>query len=45
MTDQLSLFGVESRTWGADWVWGIPMIILIVTIHVLGLGLIRWPKS
>ena len=26
--------------WGADWMWGLPLIVLTVIIHVLGLGLI-----
>ena len=26
--------------WGADWLWGLPLIVLTVVIHVLGLGLI-----
>lgn len=25
-------------TWSADWVWGCPLIVLTVIIHVLGLG-------
>jgi MFS superfamily sulfate permease-like transporter len=27
--------------WTLDWVWGLPLIVLTVLIHVLGLGLIR----
>jgi hypothetical protein len=26
--------------WSADWAWGLPLIVLTVVIHVLGLGLI-----
>lgn len=26
--------------WGADWAWGLPLIILTVVIHVFGLALI-----
>jgi hypothetical protein len=26
--------------WGADWIWGCPLIVLTVIIHVLGLGFI-----
>jgi len=26
--------------WTADWAWGLPLIVLTVVIHVLGLGLI-----
>jgi MFS superfamily sulfate permease-like transporter len=25
--------------WSADWAWGLPLIVLTVVIHVLGLGL------
>ena len=28
----------DHGTWGADWVWGCPLIVLTVIIHVLGLG-------
>ena len=28
-------------TWHADWAWGLPLIVLTVVIHVLGLGLIN----
>ena len=35
-------FAVEDRAgWSADWAWGLPLIVLTVLIHVLGLGLIR----
>lgn len=27
--------------WSANWAWGLPLIVLTVIIHVLGLGLIR----
>jgi MFS superfamily sulfate permease-like transporter len=27
-------------SWRADWAWGLPLIVLTVVIHVLGLGLI-----
>jgi hypothetical protein len=26
--------------WGADWAWGLPLIVLTVVIHVFGLALI-----
>jgi MFS superfamily sulfate permease-like transporter len=29
----------EPLTWTADWAWGVPLIVLNVVIHVLGLGL------
>ena len=32
---------VVTSTWSADWAWGVPLIMLTVVIHVLGLGLIR----
>jgi|SRR5271167_4259231 len=28
-------------SWRADWAWGVPLILLTVTIHVLSLGLIN----
>jgi hypothetical protein len=34
-------FMIEPQTpWGADWMWGCPLIVLTVIIHVLGLGLV-----
>ena len=30
----------DHRTWGADWIWGCPLIVLTVIIHVLGIGYI-----
>jgi len=27
-------------TWGIDWAWSLPLIVLTVVIHVLGLGMI-----
>ena len=27
--------------WNADWAWSLPLIVLNVIIHVLGLGLIN----
>jgi hypothetical protein len=27
--------------WSSDWAWGLPLILLTVIIHVLGLGLIK----
>jgi hypothetical protein len=32
---------VDIATWHADWAWGLPLIVLNVIIHVLGLGLIN----
>ena len=31
---------VDQISWTADWAWGLPLILLTVVIHVLGLGLI-----
>ncbi len=32
---------IEARApWSRDWVWGLPLIVFTVIIHVLGLGLI-----
>ncbi len=28
-------------SWTADWAWGLPLIVLTVLIHVLGLGLVK----
>jgi len=28
-------------TWSANWAWGVPLIVLTVVIHVLGLGFIK----
>lgn len=36
----LPIFGVDSETWSTDWVWGLPLVVLTVVIHVLGLGFI-----
>jgi hypothetical protein len=30
-----------TTAWHADWAWGLPLIVLTVVIHVLGLGLIN----
>jgi len=34
-------FFVSTPLWSANWVWGLPLIVLTVVIHVLGLGVIR----
>jgi MFS superfamily sulfate permease-like transporter len=31
----------DPAAWGANWAWGIPLIVLTSVIHVLGLGLIN----
>ena len=34
----LSLFLDGRVSWEADWIWGCPLILLTVIVHVLGLG-------
>jgi hypothetical protein len=36
----LGLHLVNPMIWSADWEWGLPLIVLTVVIHVLGLGII-----
>ena len=36
-----SFLGVSPVNWGANWAYGLPLIVLTVLIHVFGLGLIR----
>src|SRR5439155_24389057 len=33
--------GGNMSDWHADWAWSLPLIVLTVVIHVLGLGLIN----
>ncbi|MGC1296779.1 MAG: hypothetical protein WA869_17230 [Alloacidobacterium sp.] len=35
-----SLLVDDPTNWNADWAWGLPLIVVNVVIHVLGLGLI-----
>ena len=35
-----NFLAVASVGWSADWAWGLPLIVLTVLIHVLGLGLL-----
>jgi hypothetical protein len=37
----LSFFAVTCVTWRSDWAWGLPLIVLTVLIHVLGLEFIN----
>jgi MFS superfamily sulfate permease-like transporter len=30
---------IDAATWSADWAWSVPLIVMTVVIHVLGLGL------
>jgi hypothetical protein len=32
---------VEAGEWSADWAWSLPLIVLNVVIHVVGLGLMN----
>ena len=32
---------LQTASWSMDWLWGLPLIVLTVVIHVLGLGLVR----
>ena len=39
-----AIFGLlvlDNITWSGNWAWGLPLIVLTVVIHVMGLGLIR----
>jgi len=36
-----SSLGTSPVNWGADWTYGLPLIVLTVLIHVFGLGLVR----
>jgi hypothetical protein len=40
MHPALSTLPSNPVPWSADWVWGCPLIVLTVIIHVVGLGLI-----
>ena len=33
--------GVDVGAWNANWAWSLPLIVLNVVIHVIGLGLIN----
>src|SRR5262245_66004834 len=32
---------IESWAWLPDWAWGLPLIVVTVLVHVLGLVLVR----
>src|ERR1700741_2130504 len=32
---------VDAGNWGGNWVWSLPLIVLNVVIHVIGLGLVN----
>lgn len=34
------IFALKIANWSADWAWGVPLIVLTVVIHVLGLGFV-----
>lgn len=35
-----TFLAADAVSWTSDWAWGLPLIVLTVIIHVLGLGLI-----
>ena len=37
----LGFYFVSPAVWHADWAWGLPLIILTVVAHVLGLEIIK----
>ena len=37
----LTLLAVDPPIWSANWAWSLPLIVLAVVIHVLGLDLIN----
>ena len=37
----LGLLVLTPESWRDDWAWGLPLIVLTVVIHVLGLGLMN----
>jgi hypothetical protein len=39
--DALSFYLIIPISWRANWAWGLPLIILTVLIHAMGLGLIN----
>src|SRR5215467_13681649 len=41
ISETLTTFLVIRVDWSTDWVWGVPLIVLTVVIHVFGLGLIH----
>ena len=41
ISEALTTFLVIPVNWSADWACGMPLIVLTVVIHVLGLGLIN----
>ena len=41
IAEALTTFLVIPANWSADWACGMPLIVLTVVIHVLGLGLIH----
>ena len=34
------ILAADDISWSSDWAWGLPLIVLTVVIHVLGLGII-----
>ena len=36
----LSFLTVYPSTWSANWIWGLPLIVFTVVIHVFGMGFV-----
>jgi MFS superfamily sulfate permease-like transporter len=36
----LGFYVVTPEMWGGNWAWGLPLIVVTVVVHVLGLGFI-----
>jgi|SRR6516162_2466178 hypothetical protein len=41
MPIQFIFTGLVDAPWTADWAWGLPLIVVIVLLHVLGLAMTR----
>ena len=39
--DTINMTEADIAPWGANWAWGLPLILLTVVIHVFGLALIN----
>ena len=37
----LSFLGISPVLWRSDWLWGLPLIVLTVVVHVVGLVFIK----
>ena len=36
-----SFLAPTALSWSSNWAWGLPLIVLTVVIHVMGLGFIK----